>query len=366
MRNSETDIATRVRKEIVEITSKPAIAVGLLLILLFLCSVPVFLFLLVPVVIFLVILYKIGAANDSKARTLARSHQSGASGFEMRESIGLSDSMVLNDWGIVYVSSNKKSIEIPWSDIKSVTETGVGYCVFDFGQGKLEMDLSIHRYTLIADTIYERIPERTDFDIDPVTGTSRLLEKLRRSPFCWNTKKGPFIVDNDGIEFGTRRLNWTNIENVSESIFEGDESPTIRRLTFVSGNSQISLEDHMINGPNEIPRYTTFDRVKQIVCERIPRQARYELPPSAPRKRAEAELEMCQDAAKGALAFGLQSGKLDYAESLYKPMLKLVDKYQLDYFVPAQNFLQDYAVLLRKTNQVELAQQLERRVKSIN
>src|SRR5205807_1932777 len=104
------------------------------------------------------------------------------SDLEIVESAGTATALALNDWGVVYVSPGKHPVEMAWSAINSVEETGIGVLAFRSSKSKFEIDCSLGRYMLITETIYNKIPERTNFDIDPSTCKSRILAKLESTP----------------------------------------------------------------------------------------------------------------------------------------------------------------------------------------
>lgn len=360
---SQRDFPTQVRKEFKEITSKPAIAVGLLFFLIFLCCVPAFLFLIIPVVVFLVIVYKIGEGTGAKAKKLARTHLPlGSSQLEIFESVGLASSIALNDWGIVFVSPDKPAVEMAWQEIASVSEVASAVLLFKGEVKELRLDLSTSRYFMITEAVYNRLPDRVDFDIDPLSGQSKILQRLSCGPRVWAHKQKRLKLDDNGIEFDTQEMLWRDVTTVSETFVDGDEGPHYHSLTFFSNKGKLEITVSNFPAQEDLDRQRNFDLLKQIVNERIPGRAQFTTGAPTPKDRALAEFMRSQDSAKGGLAFALKSGKFGPLDAIYKPMLSIVDKYNLDDHPSVQEFLQDYVVLLERTDRSPDSMRLKRRI----
>lgn len=352
-----------VRKEIAEITTAPHIVGGLIAILILLCCVPFFFFLLPFVIVVLVVLYKMSEGNEAKALKLARAHLNGKSStLEISESVETANALVLNDWGIVYVTVGKPAIEVPWREIKSVDETSIGILNFNCDKFNFEVNLSIGRYNLITEALYEKLPGRVQFDVDPQTGNSNILDRLKDGPREWSSKKSRLIVSEDGIEYGGNRMSWLEISSVRESRVYVDEGPDTLFLTFSSGGNRFDVTDDVVSLDKELPCYTGYDLLKLIVYDRIPGRTQFEEEALTPSKRALEEFKRGQDATKAGFAFALKSGKLHVIEPHFHNMLKLVDKFHLDKHSCVQDFFQDYGLLFQKTGRDREAEQLASRL----
>jgi hypothetical protein len=358
----------KTRDEITQITSLPAIATGIVVWLLFCFIVPPFLLLLPLVLVILAALFMLSQGNDAKAKKIARSHLAGrTSDLEIVESAGTATALALNDWGVVYVSPGKRPVEMAWSEINSVEETGIGVLAFRSSKSKFEIDCSLGRYMLITETIYNKIPERTDFDIDPSTCKSRILAKLESTPREWTSRKGRLVVSASGVEFNDTRLNWNDISSVTETYIPGDETAPYQSLTFSSWiSSSFEVPSDIVSREKEIPRFTGFDLLKLIVREKLPSKTDFRSPVLTPLRRAIEEFERSWEAAKGGFAFALKSGKFSKIENNYfKHILRLCDRFKLDETYPSttRDFFHDYAQLLERTGRKDEAEEMLRRSK---
>lgn len=352
-----------VRKEIAEITSTPAILGGLIALLILLCCVPVFIILLPFVVVALVVLYKMAEGNEAKALKQSRAHLHGkASKLEILESLGTADALVLNDWGVVYSAVGKPPLEIPWSEIESVEETSIGMLKFNAVKATFEVNLSIGRYNLITEALYDRIPGKVQFDVDPQTGHSNILERLRKGPRTWTCRKSQLIVREDGIEYGGNRMGWQDISSVEETRIYVDEGPDTLFLTFSSMSHSFDVYDDAVSLENELPCYTGYDLLKMIVYDRIPGKTSFDRAALTPSERALEEFKRCQDFTRAGFAIATDSGKFDAIEPHFRNMLKLVDKFHLDNHHCVQDFFQDYGVLLERTGRESEAAPLAKRL----
>ncbi|MBX9669089.1 MAG: hypothetical protein K2X93_15800 [Candidatus Obscuribacterales bacterium] len=360
---SQRDIPTQVRKELKEITSKPAIAVGLLLFLILLCTVPAFFFLLIPTVIFLVVLYKIGEGSTAKAKKIARSRLPVASSkLEVFESVGLASCVALNDWGIVFVSPNKPVVEMAWNEIASVAEVASSVLLFKCEVKELPLDLSTSRYFLITDKVHEKLPGKVDFDVDPVSGQSKILQRLTVGPRVFVHNNKSLILDDNGIEFNGQQINWTDVNVVTETFVDGDDGPAYHSLTFSSNTKKFEITQSKFPAEDDLSKMRNFLLLKQIVGEKIPAKTQFTSSALSMRDRAIDEFLRGREAAKVGLAFALKSGKFEPLKEWYEPMLSIADKYDLDDHPAVQDFIQDYVVYLERTDRSTEAQRMNRRL----
>lgn len=350
-----------VRKEIAEITKSKAILVGLVVLCLLMCMVPVF-FILIPfVIIFLVVLYKIGEGNNAKALKIARRHTGGVAGkLEITENMSLASSMVLNDWGVIYLPAVKDAIEMAWSEIESVDEVGLSMLEFKAGEKNLKADLSQGRYLLITETLDNMLKDKCHFLIDPKTGESHLLESLKHQPKEWPSVK--LRIDNDGIKYDGNEMRWDEIELIFEEtvIYRSDISTL--NLSFSNGQKKFNVPSDAVCDGTGLPGSSAYEYLKAVAREKIDRKASFLVPAALPKKRALDEFMRMQDAYKAAYALSFESGKYHVVEPRFAEMLKIVDKFDLEFEICVQHFFHDYATLLERMGRHGESQALSRRI----
>ena len=361
MTGSQRPVKFDVRKEIAEITKAPHIVAGIIVFLIFMCAVPVFWFILPFAIIFLVVLYKVGEGNNAKALKIARAKLGGnESKLEISEDMELASSLVLNDWGVIYLPAGKPPIEMAWGEIDSVEETGLAYLEFNAGKKKLKADLAVRRYTLISESLNEKLPGRCKFLIDPKTGESELLKRLKEGPKEW--KKEKLRIDDSGIEYDGNKMSWDEMESVvEEEVFHHDSMPT-HALSFFNGRTKFAVGSFHVSNGTGLPGSSAYDYMKAVTKEKLDRKASFLKNAAVPYKRALDEFERSQDAMKAAFALALKSCKFHVIEPHFKNMLRIVDKFKLQDERSVQKFFHDYALLLQRTGREDEAQAMGRRV----
>jgi hypothetical protein len=350
-----------VRKEIAEITKSKAVIVGLVVLCLLMCMVPVF-FILIPfVIIFLVVLYKIGEGNNAKALKIARRHTGCVAGkLEITENMSLASSLVLNDWGVIYVPAGKDAIEMAWSEIESVDEVGLSMLEFKAGRKNLKADLSQGRYLLITETLDSMLKDKCHFLIDPKTGESHLLESLKHQPIEWPSVK--LRIDNDGIKYDGNEMRWDEIELIFEETVSHRSSMPTLNLSFSNGHKQFNLPSDAVCDGTGLAGSSAYEYLKAVASEKIGRKASFLVPAASPKKRALDEFMRMQDAYKTAYALSFESGKYHVVEPRFAEMLKIVDKFDLEFETSVQHFFHDYATLLERMGRQAESQALSRRI----
>ncbi|MDX2105529.1 MAG: hypothetical protein SFY67_03920 [Candidatus Melainabacteria bacterium] len=350
-----------VRKEIAEITKYPAVIAGLVVLGILMCMVPVFWILLPFVIVFLVILYKIGEKNNARALKIARKHTGGvACTLEILEDMELASSLVLNDWGIIYLPAGEEAIELAWSQIDSVDEIGLAMLEIKAGQKKLKIDLSQRRYTLITEALDSMLKGKCHFLIDPVTGKSHQLEYLMKQPIEWSKIK--LRVDNDGIKYNGNAMRWDEIESiVEEEVHHRSSMPTLN-LSISNGRQKFNLQSDVVSDETGLPGSSAYEHVKVVAKEKLGRKASFIVAAALPAKRGLDEFMRMQDAYKAAYAIVLESGKYHVIEPRFSEMLRIVDKFDLANQICVQQFFHDYALLLERMGRDNEAQLLKRRI----
>lgn len=209
----------------------------------------------------------------------------------IEETIGSTGTLVINDWGMVLSRIGQASIEISWSDIQSVDEPRP-YLLRIHSQSHVptDIDLAGRRFFLIARTIFERFPGKTDFDVNPTTGESNLLKKLAITPREWKWMSGHLVISNQGVSYNNRHMRWDEIQLVEEwekvetvSTYTGgdrdggsamgtiDSTMTTYYLTFRSARDRFEIKSlDLADGPNG-----DLDVLRDIVDERIPGKSKF-------------------------------------------------------------------------------------------
>jgi hypothetical protein len=331
-----------------------------------LLSVPPLILFVPLAVVILVVLYFIFARNQQRARAIAQSHLAAGttSILDVELSPGLNDSLVLNDWGIVCVRWLKRPVELAWNEITLVDEPATAMLeIHSARYAALRLDLSQDRYFLATETIHAKIPQRTDFNIDAVTGESRLLVKLEKTPFEWRGRWGNVAVSKHGIEHNQHRIAWHEIGRVGEVRYELDETKPFDELTFTSDTSSVTIRSTWFDDGRQVGN-SGYDLIKAIVAERIPGKIPIPRGPTLPKDRAAEEFKRCQEAYRVGFIYALRSGKLDYFDKPFAHMLALVDKFSLEDSVDTQSFFRDCAELLSRTGRAAEAAQIEARAAS--
>lgn len=339
---------------------------GLVLLVITLICAPPLLFFLVPAVVFLVVLFMLGQRNEKKALAIARSHLLGGSSAELSEPVGADGSLVLTDWGIVYIKSGKRPIEIAWDSVNTVRETGVGVLTFQSLNDEFRLDLSQARFLYVCEFIQQRIGKRAQFDVDPVTGESQIVSRLASSPRVCGKGKNRLIIAADFLEYKGIKLPWTDIVSVVEHSRPVVHAREQRWMSFTAADKGFEIFEDAIEADGELPLSTSFDFLRAVVFEIIPQKAKFEKEPLTPRLRAYYEFERVAEQAKLALSFSpKKKGSYELILQRYKIGMNLIDKYKLD-GVLVNEFLENYAKLFKLAGQSLDAERIETRIRKLN
>lgn len=350
-----------VRKEIAEITKTPYAIVGIVVFFVFMCAVPVFFVFLPVVVIFLVILYKVGENTQAKAIKAANRKLGGeVSKLLIVENMELASTLVLNDWGVFYFPAGNPQVEMAWSEIDSVTETGLSMLEFKAGAKKLEVDLAVGRYLIVTWALYEKLSNRCHFLIEPKTGNSLVLERLAHEPKEWKSVK--LRVDDDGIEYDGNKMSWSDMVSVvEEEVFHHDSMLT-KALSFFDGSTKFAVGSNHVGNGTGLPGSSAYDYLKLVTKEKLNRKASFLATAALPYKRALDEFKRSWDALKAAFAFAVKNNNYAVIEPRFKEMLMIVDRFGLGDEKCVQEFFHDYALLLQRAGRSDESEALERRV----
>ena len=87
------------------------------------------------------------------------------------------------------------------------------------------------------------------------------------------------------------------------------------------------------------------------------------MPAALPRQRALDEFVRLHDVYKAAYALSFESGKYHVVEPRFAEMLKIVDKFDLEFETSVQHFFHDYATLLERMGRHKESQALSRRIR---
>lgn len=358
---TEKHIKIDLDKELAEITKKPAVLIGLLILCLLLFMVPVFLFLIPFVIIFLVILFKVGESNNAKALEIARRHTGGAQGkLEILEEMELSSSLVLNDWGVVYLPATKRAVEMAWNEIDSVNEIGLAMIEIKAGSKQLKLDLSQRRYTLLSETLDSMLEGKCRFLVDPKTGESHQLEFLKEQPLDWSQVK--LYIDNNGIKYDGRAVRWDEIESiVEEQVHHRSSMPTLN-LSVSNGHEKFNVPSEQVSEGTGLPGSSAYEYLKLVANEKLGRKASFIVPAALPKNRALDEFMRMQEVYKAAFALVLENGKFQVVEPRFSEMLRIADKFDLANQECVQHFFHDYALLLERMGRTGESEALRRRI----
>lgn len=351
----------------VDFTGPGAIIGGFIFCAILLSMVPVF-WILVPFAILgMVALFFIGSSGLGKARKLAKQRlgPSGKTDLYAEFSPGITAALIMNDWGIVFAQTGKSPVQIPWGDITKVDEPVMTMLTFHSRHAPLlKVDLSQDRYFLAIQSLHSKIPGRTDFQVDPVTFKSVLLQKLEKEPFHFSGNWGKLTLTRDGVEHSKGgKIAWSDIESVKELDYQGDESPPFWDLTFTGrGGKSFVIEKRDTLADDREFGYSAYDMIKSIVHHKIPDRTYYTYRAYTPDQRAEHEFDMLYENTKAAMSVALQSGKWDHLESIFAYCRFLEENFVLrNVKCDVKSFYLDYAELMSRTNRGAEAKRLTSR-----
>ena len=302
-----------------------------------------------------------GEKTKRKAQFLAAKHlgPSGTTKLNIVESVANVSTLVMNDWGVVFVREGKAPLEVSWNEITLVEEPQRALLRIQAGnQRQFDIDLTMaSRYFLVTAAMSQKLPGRTDFDFNPQTGESYLLPKLFRQPRQWQGMWGHFIVDCQGVEYKGKRFSWDEITLVEEytlgssgSIdYQGEDT----YLKFKANNNSFSVAaEHLEPGGCGI--------VKSIVQERLAGRTNFIDAGLTPRDMAEGEFNFYRKLYQAPFSRGMREGNLkaDFIEqNFFSRMLTLLDNFSLD-GDKVRVFFLDYAELLQSTGHVAEAKRM--------
>jgi hypothetical protein len=339
----------------------PSYIIGALLVgaLFFLMVPPLILFLPVAIVV-MTVLYLVWNKSLQTAKGAAdrRAQQLGGSKLYLEL-----DTLVLNDWGAFYAKFGKPLVELPWQQITSVTEPQIAFLEFHAGdRTPIRIDLSQYQYFAAIWAIHSKLPNRTEFQVDPVSCTLNLLPKLQREPFEFRGKFGHVVVTNDAISRSGIALRWKEIRSVEE-VFHSDEDMNAFWTLTVRTDSQSFLlnSGDFLDGPQLWD--TDYDLIKTLIALKIPDKTKYHRRLPTAKTRAIEEYERCQEIAKVGFSIALKSGKFAPCERYLSHMTALVDKVHIEDEVDTRSLFQDYAELLDRTNRPSEAAKMHDRAK---
>lgn len=342
---------------------------GLVLLVVVLLACPPLLLFLPFAIIGLVVLALFHAKGQSKARKLASKHlgSQGTSQLQVEFAPGLSSSLVMNDWGVVFDTPGKAPVELSWDEITLVDEPRVATLEFHSHKAPtFEADLSEERYFLAIRSIHSKIPNKIDFQCDPVSGATNLVRRLESRSYEWSGSWGHLVISRDGIEHSKAgRMGWYDIESVVEREYQRDESPTLWELEFNARRNSFVLERRHFDDDRRVG-HCGYDMIKAIVEQKIPGKASFTLRPPMPTLRAEHEFDRENEITKVAISLALKSGKWAPLEERFRHMEWLVDTFKLERVCDTRTFFQDYAEMLSRTNRAEEGRRILARADSSN
>jgi hypothetical protein len=249
-----------------------------------------------------------------------------------KESLFSPIEMVFNDWGVV-VAGSSGLFEAAWSRIDTVDEPRRGALVITAAGRHAEVVPT--RYFLVARLLWERLKGRVDLDLDPIAGTSRLLEKLERKPRDW----GPLTVDARGLQYKRQRIDFERIQSVTETVHR---LKTGRRYTLVvSADDVLHLEDTMIADE-------AYPQLKAILSERLPGRTTFQTPAPTPASLARDEFEEVDASTSVGFIVAGQNRRYELVTGPCAHLLDLVEQFQLG-GKSVRDFLRRYDEVLRAT-----------------
>ncbi len=252
--------------------------------------------------------------------------------------------IVMNDWGLVYLESGKRPIELSWQDIDRVEEP-------------LPMRLLVHpkkgraftivpsRYYLLAAAMYEKLPGRTSFDVNPLTGKSNLTEKLRSDPRKW----GKYQIDANGIHWGGKNVQWEHVLNVREVVTESE------------GTSYSFLEVSTLTGVINIGQNEAQDDayliLKAVMEDTLPGKCEFQFKAASAFGRAWQEFDRMSDTTAAGMKVARQTHKFEHLERYFAHMQTLQEMFSFE-GEAVNRFRRDYADVLQYLGRTEEANEL--------
>jgi hypothetical protein len=319
---------------------------------------PFLLVLIVPVGLFLMAFMAwslaFGELSSRKAQQLAKKHLSASrSELQVIEQVGDGSCLVLNDWGVVFCSVGKRPVELSWNEIAQVEEPeSKVLMVYGHNEEAFKLDLAVvKRFFLITSAMMVKIPRICNFDINPLTAESRLLDKLKSQPRQWQGLWGRFEINANGIQRNDKLIHYDLLQSIVETIVDADPDPgilgTIRTLNFQSVNDSFAISNAQLGD--------SYELVKRILWEKLPDRASFAINAKTPSDIAYEEFCLLQEN----LPLSKHVTKTAHLERCYKYMLFLVKRFKFKFYPQVRRFLDDYAELLRRMKRDVEAKELE-------
>lgn len=316
---------------------------------------------IVPAGIFLIVYMAwslaFGELASRQAQALAKKHlgANGKSELHVVEQVGDGAALVLNDWGMVFCSAGKKPVELSWNEVIQVEEPQAKVLlVHGYNNTEFKMNLTVaHRFFLVTASMFAKIPSVCEFDINPLTGESRLLAKLHNSPRQWKGLWGRFIVNANGVQFNDKQIHFDLLQKVDETVADADPDPGVMgkiwTLHFYSVNDYLAISSSQLEADYQI--------VKRIVSEKCPTRVSFATNAKTPQDIAYDEFCWLREILGSVTP--LNKRKAAYFERYYSYMLILAKRFKFKFYPEVRKFLDDYAYLLRFDGRESAAKELD-------
>lgn len=280
-----------------------------------------------------------GEIMRRKAQDLAKKHLGPGGTTELNiiettlEPTIVGAEIVMNDWGLVYLESAKRPIELSWQDIERVEEPLPTHLLVHSKKGR-SFKIVPTRYYLIAAAMYEKLPGRTSFDVNPLTGKSNLVEKLKNEPRKW----GKYAIDANGIHWGGKNADWPQIQSVREVVTERD------------GTSYSSLEIATHAGVINIAATETNDDayaiLKAVLEDALPGKCEFQFKAPSAFGRAWQEFDRMSDTTTAGMKVARKTHKFVHLEPYFAHMQTLQEMFSFE-GEAVDRFRRDYADVLQ-------------------
>lgn len=256
--------------------------------------------------------------------------------------------LVINDWGLVYVEPGKRAVELSWNDIDRVEEP-------------LPMRLEVHprkgkpftivpsRYYLIAGAMYVKLPDRTRFDVNPITGKSNLAAKLKDEPRKW----GKYLIDATGIHWGKKSAPWKEIRSVREIVTETEEG-TFSQIEVDSWEQTFTIGENETQGD-------AYLVLKAVIEDTLPGKCEFRFKAPSAWGRALQEFDRMADITTAAMKIARKTHKYAHLERYFAHMQTLQEMFSFS-GEAVDKFYTDYADALQYMGRTDEANQLLKRI----
>lgn len=329
-----------------DLTSPGAIAGAVIVFVLFVVFMP-FLAIFIPIAFpILIALYFMSHRAETKARSAAKKKMWGAQSTLDVEANGLA----LNDYGVFYGAFGRRTREMSWDEITSVSEPAIGLLEFrGSNRTAITVDLNQDRYFEVIWAVHSMIPDRTEFLIDPLTGELTLLRQLRRRPMAFRGRWGTLVFTDGTLQHNGVAISWPGITSVSEAYFPGRENETNPYWVLTVRSPRHSFELWSSSFSEPMLWHTDYDLIKCVIAQKLPDRVNFHRPIPTGRERAREEFNRCREATRGAFSMALKTGVFVPCEKYFRHMTMLIDRFDLDRTCDTLSLYQDYAELLNRT-----------------